>query len=103
MRNLITISSKTLSKFITWTEESDNGYDDLLIAFDNNPILLFLNPNKEIFLKSDAFEHGIGSYLYQLNDRTRQAVRGSSSASFSVIDNSIVRFKRSICYLTINQ
>jgi hypothetical protein len=49
-------------------DESNKAYDDLLIAFDKIPVLHFLEPKKEIFLETDAFEHGIGAYLNQLID-----------------------------------
>jgi hypothetical protein len=57
LRKLITTMSTTSSKLITWTEESNKAYDDLLIAFDNIPVLYFLEPNKAIFLETDACEH----------------------------------------------
>jgi hypothetical protein len=75
LRKLVTKSSTNSSKLITWTEESNKAYDDLLITFDNIPVLHFLEPNEEIFLETDDCEHGIGAYLYQLIDGQRRPIR----------------------------
>ena len=50
-------------------------YSNLLNAFANIPTLHFVESNKDIFLETDACEHGIGAYLYQIIDNNQRPIR----------------------------
>ena len=58
-------SLRNKSKPIPWTEENKKAFYDLQEAIEKSQKLYFVDGNKEIFLRTDASDYGIGAVLYQ--------------------------------------
>jgi hypothetical protein len=65
---------------LIWNEVASSAYDHLKEKVQNIPKLFFVNRNAPVFLYTDACNHGIGAYLYQLVDGVQQPIAFLSKA-----------------------
>jgi uncharacterized protein YaiI (UPF0178 family) len=68
------------SSILHWNTNTIAAYETILKAFDNIPTLYFVDPQAEIFLETDACDHGIGAYLYQIVENKQKPIRFLSKA-----------------------
>ena len=68
LRQLVAAATLKKTNKIVWTEEATQAYNMLQQAVLNCPKLFFYEGNKPVYLHTDASNHGIGAYLFQLGD-----------------------------------
>jgi transposase InsO family protein len=56
-------------KPLDWDEGDIAAYQAMQAGINAAPTLFFPEPDKEIFLETDASDYGIGAYLYQMDDK----------------------------------
>jgi hypothetical protein len=62
-------TTRTRNRKLTWSEKDIESFRALQEAINDSPTLYFPDPDREIFLETDACDYGIGSYLYQKDDK----------------------------------
>jgi hypothetical protein len=69
--------SKRLSKkaVLVWSTEERKAFEKVQQAVERCPMLFFFNETDEIYLLTDASDHGIGAYLYQVVDGKEKPIR----------------------------
>jgi hypothetical protein len=65
---------------LQWTEVSSSAYDHLREMVQSIPKLFFVDRSAPVFLYTDACNHGIGAYLYQLVEGVQQPIAFLSKA-----------------------
>ena len=68
LRQLVAEAKIKKTNKIVWTDEATQAYNMLQQAVLNCPKLFFYEDNKPVYLHTDASNHGIGAYLFQLNN-----------------------------------
>ena len=56
-------------KLLDWSAGDTAAYHEMQAGINAAPTLFFPEPDKEIFLETDASDYGIGAYLYQMDDK----------------------------------
>ena len=59
-------------KLLSWCDGDTAAYRALQEGINAAPTLFFPDPNKEIFLETDASDYGIGAYLYQMDEQGKK-------------------------------
>ena len=59
---------------LKWTPEGDAAFILVRSLIANSPTLYFIDNNAPIYLMTDASDYGIGGYLYQVINNTKQLV-----------------------------
>ena len=74
--------NKNSKKLLNWTPMTQAAYETIVDLIRNCPMLYFMDESAPVFLYTDACDHGIGAYLYQLvNGEERPVAFMSKSLS----------------------
>jgi RNase H-like domain found in reverse transcriptase len=65
---------------LTWTDSGEKAFTDIKDLISKSPTLYFISDTAPIILMTDASDYGVGGYLYQLIDGTKQLVALVSKA-----------------------
>ena len=57
-----------------YTPAMDKAFTDIKQMIDDCPTLYFFNPEAPVFLQTDASNHGIGAYLFQVVDGVEKPI-----------------------------
>jgi hypothetical protein len=82
LENLLENYKKNSKRLITWNPKAEEAFTMIKNEIKTLPKLYFMDSNAEIFLNTDACDHGVGAYLYQIIDGVEQPI-GFLSKSFS--------------------
>ena len=61
-------------KIGAYTPAMDKAFTDIKQMIDDCPTLYFFNPEAPVFLQTDASNHGIGAYLFQVVDGVEKPI-----------------------------
>jgi RNase H-like domain found in reverse transcriptase len=59
---------------LKWTPEGEKAFTHVRSLIANSPTLYFIENNAPIYLMTDASDYGIGGYLYQVINDTKQLI-----------------------------
>ena len=68
LRELISTAKANRTNKLVWTDSANESYPILQQAVWNCPKLFFYDATKPVYLHTDASNHGIGAYLFQMDD-----------------------------------
>ena len=68
LRDLVSTAKANRTNKLVWTDTANMSYPRLQQAVWNCPKLFFYDSVKPVFLHTDASNHGIGAYLFQMDD-----------------------------------
>ena len=69
-----------------WTEEEQQAFDAVKLAFNKPLVLCRPEPGKRFFLQTDACATGMGAALYQLGDKGEHRIIAHASAKFTKVE-----------------
>jgi transposase InsO family protein len=79
LHKMIDYSASKQAK-LTWTEAGEKAFKDIKLLISKSPTLYFISDTAPIILMTDASDYGVGGYLYQLIDGSKQLVALVSKA-----------------------
>ncbi len=81
------------AKFV-WTEEAQLAFDDLKQAVTNTVPLVFLDYEKEIFIRCDSSQFGAGAVLFQFDSEGREHPVAYASRKYTMAERNYNTFQQ---------
>jgi hypothetical protein len=69
LNDLLENYTKRSKKMIVWTPETEAAFETLRRKIVECPSLFWLDPDRDVYVYTDACNYGIGAYVYQLDEK----------------------------------
>lgn len=81
--NLARFNKKVSTKSVwEWNKTDQEALEEIVKLAKEKMVLAIPDPSRQLYIKSDASDYGIGGYIYHLNEESKEEIIGFVSKTF---------------------